>query len=509
MKRWNITRLRYFLPPILALGETSIAFASSTKDCAGNISCSADTEFILILLGTTVLLLLSMLLRLRQMRIRLEDKSKALECSEHLSQLLGEHLPNAIIFQLVFSAEKSFRFTYLSKGYELAFGVKEEDVIQNPSLAYDQVYEADIPLLHETFKRGIEHLEPADLKFRIRDASKKLKGLYLSAIPFRLHGAVIWDGFIQDLSSTKQIGGTLAEENRNVQTLFETIDDFLLVCDMNGQLIHFNSTVKNRLGYTESDLKNRSLSKFFPEESQAEIDQIIVHIQSNKSTLCKLPLQMKNGGLIPVKMNLFQGSWKNKKALFSVARDIANLQQTESALHQSQQMLRLIMDTIPMSVFWKDKDSVYLGCNKMFIRECGLKNISDVVGKSPIDLFNPDQATEVIKQDQDVITNNQPVFGAVQSHSRSDGSIGWRESSKVPLRDDNGRAVGVLEVWTDATERNLAEERLKRTLEDMERFNQLMRGRERRTLELKAEVNALLISLSKPKKYQNTMDSLL
>ena len=71
-----------------------------------------------------------------------------------------------------------------------------------------------------------------------------------------------------------------------------------------------------------------------------------------------------------------------------------------------------------------------------------------------------------------------------------------------------GKAVGVLGAWRDVTEQNQAEERLKRTLDDMERFNQLMRGRERRTLELKAEINNLLMELGKPKKYRTTTNEL-
>lgn len=66
----------------------------------------------------------------------------------------------------------------------------------------------------------------------------------------------------------------------------------------------------------------------------------------------------------------------------------------------------------------------------------------------------------------------------------------------------------MLGIWRDVSEKNQAESRLKRTLEDMERFNQLMRGRERRTLELKAEINQLLKLLGQVPKYETTRDTL-
>ena len=91
-----------------------------------------------------------------------------------------------------------------------------------------------------------------------------------------------------------------------------------------------------------------------------------------------------------------------------------------------------------------------------------------------------------------------------ESHTLPDGSLGWREISLIPMRDELGKAVGVLGVWRDITEQNQADERLKRTLDDMERFNQLMRGRERRTLELKDEINDLLEELGRERKYRTT-----
>jgi PAS domain S-box-containing protein len=185
--------------------------------------------------------------------------------------------------------------------------------------------------------------------------------------------------------------------------------------------------------------------------------------------------------------------------------EISHRLQTEGSLRESEQMLQLIMDTIPMAVYWKDTDSVYLGSNKTFIKECGLSTSDDVVGKTPFDIFGKDQAPSVIARDQQVITTNRSMYDYVLKYT-TDGSIGWREASKMPLRDSDGQAVGIMGVWRDVTEQNQGAERLKQTLDDMERFNQLMRGRERRTLELKTEINSLLEELGRQIKYKTSKD---
>ena len=244
-------------------------------------------------------------------------------------------------------------------------------------------------------------------------------------------------------------------------------------------------------------------------DAQPRIYEVIATLQTNQTETCDLPLYMESGAGIPVRMNFFRGIWERQPAIFGVARDVADYERTETALRESRKMLQLIIDTIPMSIFWKDKDSIYLGCNRAFIQECHLQNIENVVGKNPFDLFDAATAPDVVERDQSVIQTNKPLMNYSESHTRPDGSLGRREISLIPLRDAHGSAVGVLGVWRDVTEQNRAEERLKRTLDDMERFNQLMRGRERRTLELKAEINELLSELGKPKKYRTTTEDLL
>jgi len=502
------SKYKNLLPAAFILGVVITVEAATFSGYIGDFTHLQSDNVIITLLSSTLLLLMGVFMRMRSMRVLLEKKGAALEKSSQHIRLMGDNLPNVTIFQLSYVSGESFRFNYLSKGYERTLGFNRDATLANASLAFDHVYEEDQPLLHEAFHNGLVNLSAVNLELRVLDHTGELKWLQISAVAHAGENEIIWDGFMQDISTSKHIEQALMEENRNFQNLFETIDDFLMVCDMDGCLVHTNPSVHKRLEYTENELEKMSIFELYAENARPEIYQVIARMQSERIGGCGQPLLKKSGGTIPVEMNIFQGSWKNRPAIFGVARDIGSRQRTENALRESQQMLQLIMDTIPMSVFWKDQDSVYLGCNKTFIFECGLDHIDEVIGKTPYDLFEPDMAIEVIERDQRVLESNRPLLGAVMSIQRPDGTICWREISKIPLRDDLGEAVGVLGVWRDVTEQNQAEERLKRTLEDMERFNQLMRGRERRTLELKAEVNGLLKQLEQPQKYRTTTEEI-
>ncbi len=486
------------------LAATAPLTVLSAEDSSGYLEHLGTDIIIIAILLSCTFLLIGFLVRLRQIGNSLFKKSRALQKNEQQTQLIGDTFQNMILFQLARSANGEFSFRYVSKGCKHVLGIERNRLMRDAKLAFDHLYEADIPFLQAAFRAAEGELAPANLEIRMLDISGNLVWLHISAVPQRENGMLVWNGFAQNISDSKTIENSLGEEKRNLQNLFETIDDLLVVCDLNGQLLHTNRSVEQRLGYSHAELAEMSLFELYPEDLRNEIFQIVALMQTEQSTTCALPLQMKNGGALPVEMNVFQGSWKNQPAIFGVARDMASRQQTENALRESEKMLQLIMDTLPMSVFWKDRDSVYLGCNKAFVEECSLTTADEVIGKTAYDLFSKETAASLILHDQQVISTNKPLFNLLQSHSRSDGNAGWREISKIPLRDEDQSAVGILGVWRDITEKKQSEERLKRTLEDMERFNQLMRGRERRTLELKGEINQLLEQLNQPIKYQTT-----
>ncbi len=127
--------------------------------------------------------------------------------------------------------------------------------------------------------------------------------------------------------------------------------------------------------------------------------------------------------------------------------------QTEEELSGSQRMLRTVLDTIPQHVFWKDRNSVFLGCNKAVFEECG-----NVVGKTDHETGAADFAEKYRADDLDVMLKDQPKLNFEEPQTRKDGSQGWYRTSKVPLHDKTGRVIGILGTYDDITELKRAEQ---------------------------------------------------
>jgi two-component system cell cycle sensor histidine kinase/response regulator CckA len=142
-------------------------------------------------------------------------------------------------------------------------------------------------------------------------------------------------------------------------------------------------------------------------------------------------------------------------------RDTSVQQLAEDELFRSQELLRSVLDTFPARVFWKDRESVFLGCNASFARNIGLADPSEIVGRTDFDIHTPADAERYRADDQKIMRTGEARIEYEEPMTRVDGSEGWARTSKVPIRDKNGRVIGLLGSYQDITDQKRAAEALR------------------------------------------------
>ena len=126
---------------------------------------------------------------------------------------------------------------------------------------------------------------------------------------------------------------------------------------------------------------------------------------------------------------------------------------------QSRRMLELVLDTIPQQVYWKDRDLVYLGCNTNFARYVGMDKPDDLVGGNDFLMpWEESDADRIIKSELEVVETGGTVMHQVEPLRMKDGRTLWLDVNRAPLRDDEGKAIGVLASFEDVTRRRRSEE---------------------------------------------------
>ena len=146
--------------------------------------------------------------------------------------------------------------------------------------------------------------------------------------------------------------------------------------------------------------------------------------------------------------------------------DVTERKRAEEELRQNRNMLAQILNSVPQSVFWKDRRSVYLGCNEVFAQAVGIANPEQIIGKTDADLPWPRHEAGAYRvDDTEVMESNRPKRHIVEPFQRADGTRLWVDTTKVPLCDGEGRVYGVLGVCEDITDRKRADEALRHSEE--------------------------------------------
>ena len=152
-----------------------------------------------------------------------------------------------------------------------------------------------------------------------------------------------------------------------------------------------------------------------------------------------------------------------KKQIVALNNEIGERKRLEKAHMETSTMLRLVLDNIPVRVFWKDLDCRYLGCNQPFAEDAGHSDPNDLIGQNDFDFpWSRQEAEAFQKDDRAVMRSGRPRIGFEEPQTHHDGATRWLQTSKIPMRDEKGQIIGVLGTYEDITQRKKAEEELYR-----------------------------------------------
>jgi PAS domain S-box-containing protein len=142
--------------------------------------------------------------------------------------------------------------------------------------------------------------------------------------------------------------------------------------------------------------------------------------------------------------------------------DITEQKQVWEALRESKQIIEEIINAIPVRVFWKDKNLVYMGCNALFAHDAGFADPKDIIGKDDYQMVWHDQAELYRSDDRQIIESGEPKMLIEEPQTTPEGDTITLLTSKIPLHSATGEIIGILGTYMDITDLKLAEEEKKR-----------------------------------------------
>ncbi|MBM9514015.1 PAS domain-containing hybrid sensor histidine kinase/response regulator [Desulfogranum marinum] len=268
----------------------------------------------------------------------------------------------------------------------------------------------------------------------------------------------------------RQVQEELNTSRKRFSDLYDFAPVGYLTISDKGLIVECNLTAAEMLGGERGFLLNQPLSAFIAKEDQDILYNHrakLLHSEGQQS----FDLRMKN------KQGAFFYAHVEGTVLADVdgdagqfrmcIGDVTERKQAEEALTISEQknkdaykFLELIVDTIPVRLFWKDKKLNYLGCNRLFAQDAGCRDPEELVGANDYDMGWTVNADQYRKDDLEVIKSGKSKLNYEEPQTTPEGKQIWLSASKVPLRDAKDNIIGLLGVYEDVTQRKLEETEL-------------------------------------------------
>jgi PAS domain S-box-containing protein len=190
--------------------------------------------------------------------------------------------------------------------------------------------------------------------------------------------------------------------------------------------------------------------------------------------------------------------------LSGVIQDVTEQRRVDMALQLSQERYRNLVELSPDAVFVTHNNQIEF-VNPAALALFGAAESKQLLGKSPFDLFHPDYHASIAERIQKMAVNGVSVPILQEKIIRLDGSVRDVEVAASSVTDTSGSVIQV--ILRDITERKQAERQLNDQLYELRRWNSATLGREKRVLELKAEVNQLLAHMGQPARYPSVQQT--
>jgi len=260
------------------------------------------------------------------------------------------------------------------------------------------------------------------------------------------------------IAEGKQKEEALRESEDRFRDLVEHSQDLVCTHDLEGRILSANPWASTVLGIPPDELLGMNFRDLLVPEVRQKFGSYLDEIRTRGAAQGLMRIQTRNGE---------RRLWEYKNSLRTegvavpivrgMAQDITERMRAEEALRASQKMIEEIINAIPVRVFWKDRNLIYLGCNSIFARDAGFTDPKDVIGKDDYRMGWREQAELYRADDRQVIESGCPKFLIEEPQTTSEGNTITLLTSKIPLRNSNGEIGGVIGTYYDITDRKRVE----------------------------------------------------
>lgn len=261
---------------------------------------------------------------------------------------------------------------------------------------------------------------------------------------------------IQTVSAPKMIDEPY--EHNSLSSFIDYIDELVLISDLNGQILKINLAFEKFLKINKTDVLGSPLITLLKKLNIKTCmkDNIPTNLPIT-NLKCKCTINGDEKQIIWSCLPMIPADKQGTTGIILIGNDTTALKKLNNDIER----LDNIIQYAPDWIYWKDKNSIHLGCNEQFAKAAGFPSHYEMIGKSDDDFPWHDRADKYRLDDKEVIKSGVPKLNIEDTVLIHGGVEVTVLSNKVPLRDSNGKVIGVLGIATNITHLKEVEEKLR------------------------------------------------
>ncbi|WP_235033276.1 PAS domain-containing protein [Rubripirellula obstinata] len=268
-----------------------------------------------------------------------------------------------------------------------------------------------------------------------------------------------------DVSKQKQAEKETQQAEFLLETLMKNIPDSVYFKDKQSKFIRVSHAQAKHLGVPDpSELIGKSDADYFGQEHarRAFADEQTI-IETGESIVGKVEREnwddQEDTWCSTTKLPLRDASG-DTMGTFGISRDVTLQMRAELELARERDLLKTITTNIPDIIYVKDRCGRFVTGNVATLKMFGLESVDELIGKTDYDFLPAEMACNFVADDQIVMRTGEAMLGQEESFQKSDGSLIWLSTTKVPLQGEDGEVMGMVGIGRDITQRKHADQEL-------------------------------------------------